>query len=81
MLQRCTNPNYDQFHDYGGRGISVCAEWRSFENFYRDMGPRPAGKTLDRWPDKNGNYEPGNCRWATRSEQNANRRRRSEMLQ
>jgi len=75
MLARCTNPRHEHYPDYGGRGITVCDRWQdSFEAFLEDMGPRPAGKTLDRYPDKNGNYEPGNCRWATWSEQNSNRR-------
>ena len=74
MRQRCTNPNTAQWLDYGGRGISVCDRWADFRNFLEDMGERPEGKTLDRWPDKNGNYEPGNCRWATPKEQTENQR-------
>lgn len=74
MKQRCENPNNDNFAHYGGRGISVCERWRSFENFLADMGERPAGTSLDRI-DVNGNYEPGNCRWATQKVQRSNERR------
>jgi hypothetical protein len=75
MIARCTNPNHPAYKDYGGRGITICQAWiRSFEQFLADMGERPHGLTLDRWPNNNGNYEPGNCRWATRSEQSRNRR-------
>ena len=68
MRQRCTNPNADQFKWYGGRGISVCGRWDSYENFLADMGERPAGTTLDRI-NGDGNYEPMNCRWATAKQQ------------
>jgi hypothetical protein len=74
MKQRCLNPKHKSFPEYGGRGISVCPEWlSSFQQFYADMGPRPKGMTLER-NDTNGNYEKGNCRWATPVEQGNNRR-------
>lgn len=74
MRQRCSNPNNPSFDKYGGRGIRVCSRWlESFENFFADMGERPPATSLDR-KDNNGNYEPGNCRWATFTVQVANRR-------
>ena len=75
MKQRCNNPRHKQFHDYGGRGITVCAKWeKSFDQFFKDVGPKPeAGYTIDRINNDIG-YEPGNCRWATRLEQSANKR-------
>lgn len=73
MLDRCLNPNTEEYHRYGGRGITVCRRWRKFANFYTDMGDPPPGRTLDRKNNDKG-YSPGNCRWATRKEQMRNRR-------
>jgi putative DNA primase/helicase len=76
MIQRTTNPGCHQYARYGARGVSVCDRWRvSFSTFLADMGPRPGpGFSLDRYPDQAGNYEPGNVRWADRTDQNRNRR-------
>jgi hypothetical protein len=72
MHSRCGNQNEQNFYLYGGLGVSVCERWRKFESFLSDMGERPAGKSLDRYPNRQGNYEPGNCRWATPKEQSRN---------
>jgi hypothetical protein len=74
MLNRCNNPKNIGYAKYGGRGVAVCDRWLKFENFLADMGEPPQGKTLDRYPDVNGNYEKSNCRWATPKEQARNRR-------
>lgn len=75
MIYRCTEAKCAGYKDYGGRGIAVCSRWLDIENFCTDMGPMPApGYTLER-EDNDGNYEPGNCVWATKDEQNRNQRR------
>lgn len=73
MIQRCTNPKNDRFSDYGGRGITVCDEWLNIENFYKDMGDKPKGMSLDR-KDNDKGYCKENCRWATPKEQQNNMR-------
>jgi len=77
MKQRCNTPTNNRYEDYGGRGITYCREWQTFEGFFASMGIRPGSKreySIDRI-DPDGNYEPANCRWATASEQERNKRK------
>jgi len=72
--RRCDQPRNINYKNYGGRGIRMCERWRTnFSNFLADMGIKPPGTSLDRFPNPDGNYEPGNCRWASRAEQRGNR--------
>lgn len=74
MIERCTKSWHHKYPTYGGAGVSVCKRWFKFENFLADVGERPPGTTLDRYPTKNGNYVPGNVRWATIFQQNNNKK-------
>lgn len=75
MRNRCFNEKTPAYKWYGARGVTVCPQWNDFAAFLGDMGSPPSDShSLDRWPNKDGNYEPGNCRWATMTEQQRNRR-------
>lgn len=77
MKQRCYNPKQKSYLHYGAKGITVCDRWlQSFDNFLEDMGERPEGHSIDRHPNEDGNYEPNNCRWISRSENSAKAGRR-----
>lgn len=75
MVRRCHSPTNKDYPRWGARGITVCAQWRhSFQTFYEHIGSRPQNTSIDRHPNPNGNYEPGNVRWATPKQQARNRR-------
>ena len=74
MIDRCTNPENSRYPSYGGRGIRVCERWMTLENFIEDMSPRPDGKVSIERIDNNKGYYPDNCKWATDSEQQSNKR-------
>ena len=79
MIQRCNNPNDKSYKNYGGRGITVCKEWLKFENFYKDMGDCPDGLSIERVENSKG-YFPENCKWATQTEQQRNKRAQRRSL-
>ncbi len=79
MKARCFNQNHPKFHAYGAKGITICERWLDFEKFFEDMGHPPSEQhSIDRYPNKKGSYEPGNCRWATKKEQMENTSRTKE---
>lgn len=78
MKQRCTNPKHPKYHQYGGRGITVCKEWDNYLNFSNDMGPRPSSKHSIERVDNSKGYSPANCTWATQTVQCNNRRIRKD---
>lgn len=81
MRGRCTLPSHASYKYYGAKGVKVCERWNSFENFFADMGPRPSpNHSIDRFPDRSGDYSPENCRWATGKEQFANQDVSSEFV-
>lgn len=75
MRKRCENPKDPSYVRYGALGVMVCERWQSFDNFLEDMGIPETGMSIDRFPNASGNYEPGNCRWATSEQQSNNRPR------
>jgi hypothetical protein len=79
MIERCKNKNHSNAKYYNKRGITVCNRWQSFENFFKDMGRRPSGKTIERINNDKG-YSPDNCRWATMQEQRANQTPRKNVV-
>lgn len=81
MRGRCFNNHNPKYKDYGGRGITVCDRWKSFQKFIEDMGEAPDECSIDRYPDVNGNYDPDNCRWATYKEQGETKRRNGPAVQ
>lgn len=80
IVTRCKNPRYALYRDYGGRGIEICSRWADFSMFYADMGPRPSPEHSIERRDNDGDYEPGNCYWATRLVQ-ANNKRNNHVLE